>query len=117
MSQENKSQSSTGLEPNIAGLLCYLFGWITGIIFLIIEKKNATVRFHAIQSIVVFGAFTVVTWILAIIPIVGAILGSLLGIAAFILWIVLMVKAYKGQKWVLPVAGPIAEKNSKPAGG
>ena len=51
--------STTGLEPNIAGLLCYLGGWITGIVFLVIEQKNKFVRFHALQSIVTFGALTV----------------------------------------------------------
>lgn len=112
MSQENKTGSSTNLDPNVAGLLCYLAGWITGIIFLVIEKKNATVRFHAIQSIVVFGAFSIVSAILSWVPVIPFILSA----AAFILWILLMVKTYKGQKWVLPVAGAIAEKNSKPGG-
>ena len=52
--------STTGLEPNVAGLLCYLGGWITGIVFLVIEQKNKFVRFHALQSIVTFGALTIV---------------------------------------------------------
>jgi uncharacterized membrane protein len=115
MSQTNKPKTTTGLEPNIAGLLCYVAGWITGIIFLVIEKENTTVRFHAVQSIVVFGAFTVAEIILQWIPFIGWVLASLLGVAAFILWVLLMYKTYKGEKWVLPIAGPIAENNSKPA--
>ena len=54
--------STTSLEPNVAGLLCYLVGWITGLVFILIEKENKFVRFHAMQSIVTFGALTVL-WI------------------------------------------------------
>jgi uncharacterized membrane protein len=63
---------------------------------------------------VVFGAYTVISIILGFIPIIGWIINVLLGIAAFIFWIVLMVKAYQGQMYKLPVAGDIAERNSKP---
>ena len=111
---ETKGKTSTGMEQNLEGLLCYVIGWVTGIIFLILEKDNKFVRFHAIQSIVVFGAFTVLAVIFNFIPVIGWILNLLLGIFAFILWIVLMVKAYSGQMYKLPVAGDIAEKNSKP---
>ncbi len=112
---ESKGKTSTGMEQNLAGLLCYVLGWITGIIFLLLEKDNRFVRFHAIQSIVVFGAFTVLEIILGFIPVIGWILTSLLGLLAFILWIVLMVQAYGGKMYKLPVAGDIAERNSKPS--
>ena len=112
---ESKGKTSTGMEQNLAGLLCYVLGWVTGIIFLLLEKDNRFVRFHAIQSIVVFGAFTVVEIILSFIPVVGWILSSLLGLLAFILWIVLMVQAYGGKMYKLPIAGDIAERNSKPS--
>jgi len=108
--------SSTGLEANIAGLLCYVLGWITGLIFLLLEKENKFIRFHAIQSIVIFGAFTVL-WIvfsiLMAIPFIGAVfwlLNILSGILAFVLWIVLMVKAYQSERYKLPLAGDIAER-------
>jgi uncharacterized membrane protein len=114
MSQTNKSATSTGLEPNVAGLLCYLLGWITGIIFLVIEKNNRDIRFHAIQSILVFGAITIVDIVIGWIPILGWIVLSVLGVVAFILWIVLMYKAYKGEKWLVPIAGKIAEKYAQP---
>ena len=106
------AKSSTGMEENVAGLLCYLFGWITGLIFLLIEKESKFVRFHAIQSIVVFGAYTVLMIILRIIPVIGWILGTIVGIVAFIFWIILMVKAYQGAMFKLPISGDIAEKNS-----
>jgi uncharacterized membrane protein len=113
MSQDNKAPS-TGLQPNVAGLLCYVLGWVTGIIFLVIEKDNEFVRFHAWQSIVVFGALTVASIVLGFIPIIGWIVAWLLSVAGFILWIILMIKAYQGQRFKLPIAGNIAENQSKP---
>ncbi|MFC1961885.1 DUF4870 domain-containing protein [Chloroflexota bacterium] len=101
--------STTGLEPNIAGLLCYLGGWITGIVFLLLEKKNKFVRFHALQSIVTFGALTVASGLLSWIPFFGGFFGAVIGILAFILWIVLMVKAYQGELYKIPVAGHAVE--------
>jgi uncharacterized membrane protein/ribosomal protein L40E len=110
--------STTSLEPNVAGLLCYLVGWITGLVFILIEKENKFVRFHAMQSIVTFGAFCVL-WIpfsilsqLDILRALFGILYTITGILAFVLWIVLMVKAYQGERFKLPIAGDIAEKNS-----
>ena len=105
-------KTSLGIDQNLAGLLCYLGAWITGIIFLIMEKENKYVRFHAVQSIVTFGAITVASFIFTFIPFIGWILNWLLGALAVILWIVLMLKAYQGEQYKLPVAGSIAEKNS-----
>ncbi len=108
--------TSVGLEPNLAGLLCYALVWITGVIFFLLEKENKFVRFHALQSIVTFGAFSLLWAIfsgLMMIPYIGVFflcLDILSGILAFVLWIVLMVKAYQGEKYKLPVAGDIAEK-------
>ena len=115
---EAKGKTSMGMEQNLEGLLCYVLGWVTGLIFFIMEKDNKFVRFHAMQSIIVFGAIFVVDIILSIlrvfVPFIW-ILTLLLGIITFILWIVLMMKAYQGQMFKLPVAGDIAEKNSKPS--
>lgn len=101
--------SSTGLEPNVAGLLCYLGGWISGIVFLVIEQKNKFVRFHALQSIVTFGALTVAGALLGWIPYAGSVFGITIVILAFILWVVLMVKAYQGELYKVPLAGQVAE--------
>jgi uncharacterized membrane protein len=70
------------------------------------------VRFHAMQSIVTFGALTVVNFILMFIPIIGWIISYLIGVLAFVLWIILMIKAYQGQKYKLPWAGDFAEKQA-----
>lgn len=105
-------KTSTGLDENVAGLLCYLVGWITGIIFVLIEQENRFIRFHAIQSIIVFGSCSVASAILSWIPFIGIFFGAVIGILAFVLWIVLMVKAYQGTKYKLPVAGDLAEQLS-----
>jgi uncharacterized membrane protein len=111
---EAKGKTSMGLEENVAGLLCYVAGWITGIVFLVLEKENQLVRFHAVQSIVVFGALTVASVILSFIPVIGWIVGWLLGVGALILWIILMLKAYQGQRYKVRWAGNFAEKQLKP---
>ena len=105
-------KTSTGLSENIAGLLCYVLGWISGIVFLLIEQENKFVRFHAIQSIVVFGAITVIQIILGFIPIIGLVLSYIIWLISLVLWIVLMVKAYQGQKYKLPWAGEFAERSA-----
>jgi uncharacterized membrane protein len=104
------AKTSTGLEENITGLLCYILGWVSGIIFLILEPENKTVRFHAMQSIIVFGIFNLVWIIFFWIPVVRWFIGGLIGALAFILWVVLMYKAYQGEKYKIPWAGDKAEK-------
>jgi len=108
--------STTSLEPNVAGLLCYLAGWITGLIFILIEKENKFVRFHAMQSIVTFGALTVVWVVLQVLTSTVSgwfwILDAPVWILSVILWVILMIKAYQGERFKLPIAGDIAEKNS-----
>ena len=103
-------KTSTGLAENVAGLLCYVLGWISGIVFLLIERENKFVRFHAMQSIVVFGAITIANAILDWIPFIGAFFAWIITVIGFILWIVLMVKAYHGTKFKLPWSGNLAEK-------
>jgi len=109
--------TTTGMEPNVAGLLCYILGWVTGLIFLLLEKENQFVRFHAMQSIVTFAAFNAVLIVLSILewlPLIGVlflVLNVLAGILAFILWVVLMVKAYQGERYKLLWAGDFAEKH------
>jgi uncharacterized membrane protein len=105
---QNTGNTSTGLQQNIAGLLCYVLGWITGIIFLIIEKDDKFVRFHAWQSVIVFGLLTVLGIIFNWVWFLGYIVWAISVIA----WIVLMYKAYKGEKYKVPIAGDIAEKQS-----
>ncbi len=105
-------KSSTGLAANVAGLLCYVLGWISGLVFILIERESKFVRFHAIQSIYVFGTLTIANIILGWIPIIGSVLGWLISVLAFILWIILMIKAYQGTMYKLPWVGNLAEKRA-----
>jgi uncharacterized membrane protein len=111
-----------GLTDNVAGLLCYIAGFITGIVFLAIApyNQNKFIRFHAFQSIffsVAWFAFWVVQGILGmILPgmlfFIITLLSLLIWLGGMVIWILLMVKAYQGQKWHLPIIGPIAEKQA-----
>jgi uncharacterized membrane protein len=102
--------TSTGLSPNIAGLLCYVGGWISGVVFLVLEQRNRFVRLHAIQSIITFGTITVAGILLGLIPVVGVAFSSIIGIVGFIVWIIMIVKASSGEWYRLPWAGDAAEK-------
>jgi uncharacterized membrane protein len=104
---------TTNLEPNIAAFLSYLGVFITGVIFLILEQRNKFVRFHAIQSIIIFGFLFIASGVLSQIPYVGWFFSLIFGVLIFVLWIVLMVKAYQGEIYKIPVAGDIAEQISK----
>jgi uncharacterized membrane protein len=104
------AKSSTGMEENVAALLSYVLGWVTGLIFFLIEKESKFVKFHAMQSIITFGALTILYIILAWIPILGWVLGAIIWVLEVVLWIVLMIKAYQGVKFKLPFAGDLAEK-------
>ncbi len=115
-------ESSTGLSPNIAGLLCYLLGWLTGLIFVLIEHKNKFVRFHAFQSLIFFGALQILQIVIPIfsiflrvaripfIPSLISMVGWILGPIGFIFWIVGMIKAYGGEVYKFPIVGDLAEK-------
>ncbi len=105
-------KSSTGLEANIAGLLCYVLGWVSGLVFILIERESNFVRFHAIQSIYVFGALTIASIVLDWIPVLNVVLVPLLGVLGVVLWIILMIKAYQGEKYKLPLVGDWAEKRA-----
>ena len=106
------SKSSTGMNENLAALLSYVLGFITGIIFFVIEKESKFVKFHAMQSILVSAALMVLSFVLGFIPFIGWIALILLGPVSFVLWILLMVKAYKYVWFKLPVVGDIAEKQA-----
>jgi uncharacterized membrane protein len=116
---------SAGMEENLASALCYLLGILTGVLFLVLEpyKNNRTIRFHAFQSIfmwcavfAVFIVLTVIGTILAMIPVLGWIVAAVLHgvavLAALGLWLFLMYKAYNKEKFVLPLIGPLAEKQA-----
>ena len=113
----SNAPTTSGIDENIAGLLCYVLGWVTGIIFLLIDKRPF-VRFHAAQSIVVFGGLMIIRIGLGMMgAFTGGLLGhgmfwglfTLIGLIGFVLWILLMIKAYQHELFKVPIAAPIAE--------
>ncbi|WP_292367835.1 DUF4870 domain-containing protein [Methanoregula sp. UBA64] len=115
-----------GLDENIASAACYVLGWLTGIIFLLVEKENKTVRFNAMQSLLTFLPLSLIIWIVgAIVEMmtIGAgyyaaagtratfgIITTLIWIIMLILWVVLIYKAYKGEKFLVPIVGKVAAR-------
>jgi uncharacterized membrane protein len=112
--------AGTGMAENVAGLLCYVLGWITGLIFFLIDKRPF-VRFHAAQSMVTFGALHVLSILLGLFLGASMFVGGaggfglgilviwLINLACLVLWVLCMVKAYQGERFKLPLAGDIAE--------
>lgn len=118
---QSSGPQSSGLAPNVASLLCYVCSFVSGLIFLLIEKQNKEVQFHAWQAIF-FGisAFVVQIGLSILSYVLGAIAGflgglvsmlsPLVGIVFLVFWIICMVKAYQGEHYKLPVLGDLAEK-------
>ena len=125
------AKSSTGLEENLAALLSYIFGWVSGLIFFLIEKDSRLVRFHAMQSLllnVVAGVVAIALWIVLFVLFmiatqVSGALTTLLGFVSILIWLVFiaaivigvvmcLIKAYQGQYFKLPIIGNFAEKFS-----
>jgi uncharacterized membrane protein len=101
--------TSLGMRARTAGLLCYLFGWVTGLIFFLLERENRFVRFHAMQSLLFFGILSVAEGVFSYLPLFGAI-GGALGLVMFVGWIVMMVKAHRGEYYKLPLFGDLADR-------
>jgi uncharacterized membrane protein len=108
---ETGKTTASGFDENVAAALAYGLGWITGIIFLVTEPANRFVRFHAMQSTIVFLALSVVTFVLQVIPFLGMLIAVFVVIPlSAVLWLVLMFKAYQGERFKLPIVGDMAEQ-------
>jgi uncharacterized membrane protein len=122
-------KATFGLDENVASAACYVLGWLTGIIFFLMEKDNKTVRFHAMQSILTFLPLMILLWIIGAIVsmmvlsagLYGAVgmwgivslIMTLIWIIMILLWLFLMFKAYQGEKFKVPIVGDIAENQVK----
>jgi uncharacterized membrane protein len=109
MAPLHTEKTSTGLDANIAAAVSYLVGFVTGIIFLLVEKENKFVRFHAMQSTLLFIGIVAIDILLQIVPILGALVVVFVVIpVSAILWLLLMYKAYQGEEFKLPLVGQMA---------
>ena len=107
-------KTSSGMDENVAGALAYALGWITGAVFLLTEPTNKFVRFHALQSLVVFGALSVLWFVTVSIPFLGWLIALvLLPPVSLILWLFLMFKAYQGDRFKVPFAGDFADQRER----
>ncbi len=105
--------SAGGLTDNVAGMLAYIT-IIPAIIFLVMEPYNRSkfIRFHSFQCIFMWIALVVIHVVLMFVPVIGWGLSGLVSLVALALWIILLIKAYGGQMWKIPVIGDIAEKQA-----
>ena len=113
--------TSTGVEPRLSALLCYTAWWLSALVFLVIEQEHRGVRFHAAQSLVLFGGFSVLIGLLSAVSVgmlvvsAGAfqaarLLVYLVWIAAVGVWLVLMLRTFKGDTWRVPVVADLADR-------
>jgi len=102
------TKGSTGLDTKTAAALSYVFPVLSGLLFLIVEKDEY-VRFHAMQAIVVFTGLFILDEIFKI-TVVFSSMGQLIGIIGFVLWLVLIYKAWQGEKWEVIFFGKIANQ-------
>jgi uncharacterized membrane protein len=115
---EIDKKTSLGLSENIEGALCYSFGFVTGIILLFLEDDNKFVRFHAVQSIIVFLPLFIIYMAITFLPMIGMIMNMMywpivipiFSIIVIIFWLFMMYKAFIGEKYKLPIAGNFAER-------
>ena len=105
---------------NLVAALSYLLGFITGIVILVVEKEDKFIRFHAMQSTMIFGGLFILNVMVRLIfsplvflGVVASLVNILISIVAVIIWIVSMVKAYQGQMFKWPIAGSISENQVK----
>jgi uncharacterized membrane protein len=106
-------KATFGLEENIASAATYVLTWVTGIIFILVEKENKTVRFHAWQSILTFLPLQIIIYIIGWFLWMFYFIVWILDLLMLILWLVLIIKAYQGEKFKLPIVGDIAENQVK----
>lgn len=113
--------TSTGVDARVSALLCYLAWWVSGLVFLVIEQEHREVRFHAAQSVVLFGGFSLLILMMAFLTF-GMLfispaafqavytLSYLLSLAAVVVWLTVLLKLLKGESWRVPFAGDLAAK-------
>ena len=113
--------TSTGVDARLSAMLCYAGWWVTGLVFLFAERRHAEVRFHAAQSLIVFGALSVALLLCGGASAVALFvalptfqmlqaLGNAIWLAAVLLWLFLLLKTWRGETWRLPIAGELALK-------
>jgi uncharacterized membrane protein len=113
--------STTGIDERLAAVLCYSVWWVTGALFLLLERQHRTIRFHAAQSLVLFGAISALLVGLGGLSVLALVLssqtfqlmrvvGDLLWVGAAVLWLVLVLRAWRGDVWRVPLVAALADR-------
>jgi len=113
--------SSTGLDVRLASVLCYSVWWITGALFLVLERQHRTIRFHAAQSLLLFGAVSVLLVTVGALSAVALVVssqtyqivrvfGDLIWAGAAVVWLVLVLRAWRGDVWRVPLVAALADQ-------
>lgn len=121
MEMDPRAPSSTGLDPNVAAALAYLAGPFSGILILLVERASEYVRFHAWQAVVGLGGLGLLSAGLFVLSFLTLLLSPaiftlmywlayLVGAVWLVLWVICLVKAFTGNRWMMPVAGRHAER-------
>lgn len=103
-------KTASGFDENVAAALCYSLGWVTGLLFYLTEPHNTFVRFHALQAIFVFGSACVAFLLCLSVPLLGWVLSIFVFYGSAALWLILMFKAYQGERFKLPIVGAMADE-------
>ncbi len=109
-SSQDLGKTASGLTPQVAAALSYVFGFASGLLIFLTEKQNLFVRFHALQSVALSVVWALLSLVAPVVPLVGPIANGLVNLAGLILWIIVMVKAAQGQWFVIPKLGDFVAK-------
>jgi uncharacterized membrane protein len=113
MQADPEARSALGCTANVAAALAYVLGWISGAVVLVLERDNRFVRFHALQSVLVFGVLSVAWFVGLSIPVLGWLVSFIvIPPLSAVLWLLLMFKAYQGERFKVPFAGDVADARS-----
>jgi uncharacterized membrane protein len=121
MSEPAAGPTSSGLDPHLASVLVYLAGWVTGALFLAVERRHAGVRFHAAQAVVVFGGLSALIVLVYAAALAAALVSgttfrvllavtNLTWLAGAALWAWLMLKAIRGEAWRVPGTARLVDR-------
>ena len=113
--------STTGLDERLAGVLCYSVWWVTGGLFLLLERQHRIIRFHAAQSLILFGVVSALLVAFGALSAVSLMLssavyelmqvfGKLLWLGATVVWLVLVLRAWRGEVWRVPLVAALADR-------
>lgn len=108
--ETNTPTTATGLPENTEAALAYVLGWVSGLILLLLNKESKVVKYHAWQSLILFGLLHITSIVIGLIPLLGLVILPFFGLASFVLWLVMIVQTYQGKTVNLPIVTDLVKK-------